>query len=192
MWDRWTEAILETKVPYGYTLGNHDSEADLNRREIVELDSTSPYSFTRLPPEGVDGASNFVVPVYSSKNPDEVVMNLWFFDSGDYDCLKVKGYGCVDHSAINWYRAKSDELSISQNGRKPGVAFMHIAPQEYMFAYDVCYHICISSFSNLEFLIHSHLALQLHRKEERGFGLFINEYGYHFCLQRNVILFTSL
>lgn len=137
MWDRWTEAIYDTKVPYGYTLGNHDSEADLNRREIVELDSKNPYSFTRLPPKGVDGASNFVVPIYSSKDENEVVMNLWFFDSNRNDCMGVVGWGCVDHSAIDWYRAKSLELEMEQNGRKPGVAFMHIPTPEFVYAYEV-------------------------------------------------------
>jgi len=137
MWDRWTEVIYETKMPYGYTLGNHDGEADLTRREVVEVDVKNPYSFTQMAPEGVDGASNFVVPVYSSKDPEEVVMNLWFFDSNRNNCLNVEGWGCVDHSAVNWYRTKSIELESVQNGRKPGVAFMHIPPPEFIFAYEV-------------------------------------------------------
>ena len=137
MWDRWTEVIYETKMPYGYTLGNHDGEADLTRREVVEVDMKNPYSFTQMAPEGVDGASNFVIPVYSSKDPEEVVMNLWFFDSNRNDCLNVAGWGCVDHSAVNWYRTKSVELESIQNGRKPGVAFMHIPPPEFIFAYEV-------------------------------------------------------
>ena len=104
MWDRWTEVIYETKMPYGYTLGNHDGEADLTRREVVEVD---------------------------------VKMNLWFFDSNRNNCLNVEGWGCVDHSAVNWYRTKSIELESVQNGRKPGVAFMHIPPPEFIFAYEV-------------------------------------------------------
>ena len=137
MWDRWTEVIFDTRIPYGYTRGNHDSEADLKRREIVEVDMKSPYSFTQLAPEDLPGASTFVIPVYSSKNSDEVVMNLWFFDSEDYNCLGVKGYGCVDVPTVAWYREMSETLEEEQGGKKPGVAFMHIPPQEYMYAYDV-------------------------------------------------------
>lgn len=137
MWYRWTEAISEKKVFYGYTLGNHDSEADLTRRQIVDLDMLHPYSLTKQAEAPGYGASTFVIPVMSSKNPEEVVMNLWFFDSEDYNCLGVKGYGCVELQVIDWYRQKSAELEKTQGGKKPGVAFMHIAPPEYMFAYDV-------------------------------------------------------
>ena len=137
MWKRWTTAINTKKVPYGYTLGNHDSEADLNRRQIVELDMTNPYSYTQMAEEGLTQASTFVVPVYSSKNPKKVVFNVWFFDSGDYNCLNIYGYGCVGPETVQWYREKSKELEKTQGGKKPGIAFMHIAPPEYMYIYNV-------------------------------------------------------
>ena len=126
MWNRWTTVIREKKVPYGYTLGNHDSEADLTRREIVTVAA-----------DDLEGASTFVIPVYSSKNSHEVVMNLWFFDSNDYNCMGLKGYGCVGLNTIQWYREKSKELEKQQGRKIPGVAFMHIAPPEYMYAYNV-------------------------------------------------------
>ena len=114
MWNRWTTVIRDLKVPYGYTLGNHDSEADLRRREIVSVDMKNPYSLTELAPEELEQASTFVLPVYSSKNPEEVVMNLWFFDSGDYNCMGLKGYGCVGLNTVQWYREKSKELEEKQ------------------------------------------------------------------------------
>ena len=114
MWNRWTTVIRDLKVPYGYTLGNHDSEADLRRREIVSVDMKNPYSLTELAPEELEQASTFVLPVYSSKNPEEVVMNLWFFDSGDYNCMGLKGYGCVGLNTVQWYREKSKELRRSR------------------------------------------------------------------------------
>ena len=33
---------------------------------------------------------------------------LWFFDSGDYDCLGRVGYGCVDSKQIEWFRRTAD------------------------------------------------------------------------------------
>jgi hypothetical protein len=33
---------------------------------------------------------------------------LWFFDSGDYDCLDRVGYGCVDSKQIEWFRRTAD------------------------------------------------------------------------------------
>ena len=136
MWARWTTAVNERHIPYGYILGNHDSEADLNRRDIIALDMKNPNSYSSLSPRGVPGASNYVIPVLSSTS-DDVVMNLWFFDSNDYDCLGVKGYGCVDLGAMEWYREYSAQLEKEQGGKRPGVAFMHIPPPEYMYAYDV-------------------------------------------------------
>ena len=137
MWKRWTTVINDKKVPYGYTLGNHDSEADLNRRQVVDVDMTNPYSYTEQAEAGLTGASTFVVPVYSSKDPNRVVFNMWFFDSNDYDCLGVTGYGCVGPETVQWYRKKSMELEKEQGGKKPGIAFMHIPPPEYMYIYNV-------------------------------------------------------
>ena len=137
MWYRWTEAISEKKVFYGYTLGNHDSEADLTRRQIVDLDMLHPYSLTKQAEAPGYGASTFVIPVMSSKNPEEIVMNLWFFDSQQYTCLGVPGFGCVAHETVDWYYETSRRLEKEQGGKKPGVAFMHIPPQEWMLAWNV-------------------------------------------------------
>ena len=136
-WKHWSSVVTERKIPYGYTLGNHDGEANLSRREIIEMDMENPTSLTSLSSEETGGASNFVIPVYSSKDPSEVVMNLWFFDSEDYTCYGVKGYGCVPLSVINWYRSTSMALKQSQKGVKKGLAFMHIPLQEYMYAFNV-------------------------------------------------------
>ena len=136
-WKHWSSVVTERKIPYGYTLGNHDGEANLSRREIIEMDMENPTSLTSLSSEETGGASNFVIPVYSSKDPSEVVMNLWFFDSNDYNCMGLKGYGCVGLNTIQWYREKSKELEKQQGRKIPGVAFMHIAPPEYMYAYNV-------------------------------------------------------
>ena len=137
IWKRWTKVTYETEKPYAYTLGNHDNEADLGRRDIVKLDMTNPHSYTQLCPESVPGASTYVIPVYSSRDENEIVMNLWFFDSQQYTCLGVPGFGCVAHETVDWYYETSRRLEKEQGGKKPGVAFMHIPPQEWMLAWNV-------------------------------------------------------
>ena len=129
--------MRERSVPYAYTLGNHDDEANLSRREIIELDMTNPTSLTSLSLPEEDGASNFVIPVYRSEESDEVVLNLWFFDSMDYGCYETKGNGCVSLNVIRWFRKMRNELRAKQGGAKRGLAFMHIPPQEMMYAWDV-------------------------------------------------------
>ena len=143
MWKKWTSVINKKGIPYGYTLGNHDAEADLTRKQVVELDMTNPYSYTQMAEEGLTQASTYVVPVYSSSDPKKVIFNVWFFDSGDYDCLGIKGYGCVGLETVQWYRQKSMELEKTQGGKKPGIAFMHIAPPDYMYIYNVSFLISI-------------------------------------------------
>ena len=129
--------MRERSTPYAYTLGNHDDEANLSRREIIELDMTNPTSLTSLSLPEEDGASNFVVPVYRSEESDEVALNLWFFDSMDYGCYQTKWNGCVSLNVIRWFRQKRSELQAKQGGVKRGLAFMHIPPQEMMYAWDV-------------------------------------------------------
>lgn len=136
-WRHWTLAAREQNVPYAYTLGNHDDEANLSRREIIELDMTNPNSLTSLYYSEMDGASNFVIPVYRDSTSEEVVLNLWFFDSMDYRCYGVDGNGCVSWNVVEWFRKTHSRLVREQGGVKKGLAFMHIPPQEFMYAWDV-------------------------------------------------------
>ena len=139
IWKRWTKVTYETEKPYAYTLGNHDNESDLGRRDIVKLDMTNPHSYTQLCPESVPGASTYVIPVYSSRDENEVVMNLWFFDSGNRGCGgQGHGFGCIERDVVEWYRRRSDELEKEQGERVPAMAFFHIPPQEFMVGWMVC------------------------------------------------------
>ena len=135
-WRHWTRPVSKRGIYYGYTLGNHDGEGELTRKEVIELDMTNEFSLTQLS-ASLSGYSNYVLPVYRSTTSDEVVMNIWFFDSGDYNCYGVSGYGCIQNDVVQWYRSKSQELAISQNGVKKGIAFFHIPPQEFMVAWNV-------------------------------------------------------
>lgn len=76
-YDRWSpHAALLTKfgIPWGYALGNHDGEADLNRRECVELDATAPLSFSKPGPAYM-GNSTFYTTVYD-KSGTKPMWNL--------------------------------------------------------------------------------------------------------------------
>lgn len=66
--------------------GNHDGEADLNRREVVGLDTAtgSNLSLTRAGPPWLSGAGNYWVDVQAPNN--SVAARLWFLDSGNRGC----------------------------------------------------------------------------------------------------------
>ena len=77
---------------------------------------------------------HYVIPVYSSTDPSRVVMNMWFFDSGNHGCHgdPSLGFGCIEKDVVEWYKKESDRLEIVQGERRPAIAFFHIPPQEFM------------------------------------------------------------
>mmetsp|Transcript_42389 Transcript_42389/g.40626 ORF Transcript_42389/g.40626 Transcript_42389/m.40626 type:complete len:133 (-) Transcript_42389:216-614(-) len=90
--EKFTQAFYTSNTPWATTLGNHDSEGDLTREEINELDRSYDLSMTQPSAEGVSHAFNYFLPVYAE---GEEQFRLWFVDSGDYDCMGVQGYDCV-------------------------------------------------------------------------------------------------
>eukprot|EP01099_Mayorella_cantabrigiensis_P002721 TRINITY_DN2200_c0_g1_i1.p1 TRINITY_DN2200_c0_g1~~TRINITY_DN2200_c0_g1_i1.p1 ORF type:complete len:320 (-),score=88.98 TRINITY_DN2200_c0_g1_i1:315-1241(-) len=132
-WEKWTSPMKELSVRWSYALGNHDDQADYSRHQIVTLDQTAEESLTQFGPAGVPGVTNFYLPVYSSNSSTEVISNLWFLDSMDDNCLGVVGWGCVYPAQVEWFRATSDAVKVSQGGTKPGLAFFHIPVPEYMY-----------------------------------------------------------
>lgn len=81
---------------------------------------THPYSLTQEGPSEFEG-NNYYMKVMKD---DEHVMNLWAFDSNEDICLGVKGWGCVDPLAIDYFE--------KINQKKANIAFMHIPMQEYL------------------------------------------------------------
>ena len=83
---------------------------------------------------------------------EKPAVNIWMFDSGDSDCLGVKGWGCVNPDQVEWYRTKSIELEKKYGAKLPAIAYLHIPMPEYMnvWTYFDCKgrrqeHICCAS-----------------------------------------------
>jgi len=111
VWKRWTQPFLDFKQYYIYTLGNHDAQADLSRKEVAALDQTHEYSLLQQGPEDITGVTNFVRQLYSSKDDSKVVMNFWMMDTNMEGCNGIKtGWGCIEPDQIAWYKEKSAEL----------------------------------------------------------------------------------
>ena len=49
------------------TLGNHDSEGDLNRDQISEVDRSYNLSLTQPNAANISHTTNYVLPVYDSE-----------------------------------------------------------------------------------------------------------------------------
>lgn len=72
--------------------GNHDGEADLSRREIVELDVATGrgLSLTRLGNASLAGAGNYWLDVAGpEEGGTQPVARIWMLDSGNRGCGNV-------------------------------------------------------------------------------------------------------
>ena len=132
-WDLWTKPLTDANVPYAYTLGNHDDEGDLNRRQIVQLDQTNPLSL-RSQSEGIPDTANFRIPVYASKNASQLAAHLWILDSGSYGCAGIDvGYGCIESNVVEWYNDESQKIKDQHGTNIHHLAYFHIPLPEWVY-----------------------------------------------------------
>jgi hypothetical protein len=59
-----TKVLMEHGTYWATTAGNHDSEADLTREEISELDRSFPLSLTQPNAANISHAFNYMLPIY--------------------------------------------------------------------------------------------------------------------------------
>ncbi|KAF2076216.1 hypothetical protein CYY_002457 [Polysphondylium violaceum] len=129
-WDHMVSPMLANNKRWAMTLGNHDDEADLDRQQIVEYDSSFNLSLTQQGPNDLHGATNYWLPINDQNGEPQTI--LYFFDSNDDNCQNITGWGCVYPDQIEWYRGVSLSLQAKYNRIIPAIAFMHIPIPEYM------------------------------------------------------------
>ena len=135
-WSKFTAPMVEAQIPYAYTLGNHDDEGDLTRRQIVRLDQTNPYSL-RNESEGIPDTANFRLPVYASQNDSQLAAHLWVLDSGSYGCEDVTvGSGCIESDVVEWYDEESQKIKEEHGTNVHHLAYFHIALPEFLNVYN--------------------------------------------------------
>jgi predicted phosphodiesterase len=64
VYKNFTKPLIEYGQYWGTTAGNHDTEADLNREEVSELDRTYALSLTKPNAANISHAFNYMLPVY--------------------------------------------------------------------------------------------------------------------------------
>ncbi len=91
----YVKPLQDHNIHWALTAGNHDTQADLNREQVSELDRTYSLSMTQPNAAKISHAFNYMLPVYE-QDGKTVAFRLWFLDSGeDEDCMGVGGYDCV-------------------------------------------------------------------------------------------------
>jgi len=135
-WQGFTSPMVEAGVPYIYTLGNHDNEGDLTKEQMVQLDETNPMSL-RGTSEGIPNTTNYMVPIYSSRNESELAAHIWSLDSGTVSCgNRTDGYGCIEREVVEWYDEESQNIRETHGRNVHHLAFYHIPIPEYIEVYN--------------------------------------------------------
>eukprot|EP00349_Pseudokeronopsis_sp_Brazil_P000071 CAMPEP_0202956268 /NCGR_PEP_ID=MMETSP1396-20130829/775_1 /ASSEMBLY_ACC=CAM_ASM_000872 /TAXON_ID= /ORGANISM="Pseudokeronopsis sp., Strain Brazil" /LENGTH=280 /DNA_ID=CAMNT_0049673199 /DNA_START=284 /DNA_END=1126 /DNA_ORIENTATION=+ len=117
------------------TAGNHDTQADLTREEVSELDRSYELSLTRENAADLSHSFNYFLPVYDEEGSAEQ-FRLWFLDSGEEGCMDVAGYDCVRPDQVDWIRAEARLIPEDDPRKGKGFLFVHIPFAEYMNLYN--------------------------------------------------------
>jgi predicted phosphodiesterase len=132
-WLALSQVLIDAKVPWAVTLGNHDTEYELTGKQIMETIEGLPYNLTANGPENLSGNGNYILEVHASKS-DGTAALLYFLDS--HSSFKPKGnlgtYEWVTSDQIAWYREQSNNFTKKNGGNPyPALAFFHIPLPEY-------------------------------------------------------------
>ena len=141
--DQIVAPLLERNLSWASTYGNHDSQYNLSRVDILAREKMWPNArTTNMLGSDAAGVSNYYLPVYSSScaaaddptlTADEVAdacvpaLILWFFDSrGGFKFQQLDAEGnqvpeatWVDDSVVQWYKETEAALLAKYSAAVP-------------------------------------------------------------------------
>lgn len=133
--------VEEHQVPWAVVFGNHDTEAQITRQELMEAVTEHRYAVAEPGPDEISGVGNYIIQIQDADGKTGAV--LYFFDSGNMSCIPhVKGYDWIRGDQVDWYERESVRLTAQNGGSPlPGLAFLHIPLPEYreVWEREVCY-----------------------------------------------------
>ncbi|MFA7692161.1 MAG: metallophosphoesterase family protein [Candidatus Hydrogenedentales bacterium] len=128
-----TEASVERNLPWAAVFGNHDDEGPASRAKLMELMQTLPGCLAQAGPKDIDGVSNYILSVASSKDAAKPAALLYYIDSLSYMTYQGESkYNHIQPAQVEWYRNESTRLREANGGTAlPALAFFHIPLPEY-------------------------------------------------------------
>jgi len=131
-WRKMTDPFVEAKVPYAYTLGNHDGDGDMTNLDLVRFDQTNPYSL-KSKSSGIPDSPTFYIPIFSQQAKDRLAANVWILDTNRRDCNGTKEtYGCIEENILDWYDRESADMKAKYGEDVHHLAFYHVPIPEYI------------------------------------------------------------
>ncbi len=115
-------------VPYAIAQGNNDHKCGITNEDWLEIYSRYPGCLVFDESEDADGRIDYHLEIKGSDGSDK--FNLWMMDSGR---------GGVSEESLEWYRAKSTELTEANGGEPvPAFAFQHIQAPDVGNLFEEC------------------------------------------------------
>jgi len=117
------------KIPWGVTLGNHDSEWIMDRNWHGNQYENAEYSVFRMGPGNIHGVGNYNINI--SDDEGNIIYSLIMLDSNSRRKYpEGKGYDYIYDDQINWYK-----WVIKAQKDIPSMLFFHIPLPEYKDAW---------------------------------------------------------
>jgi hypothetical protein len=132
-WLSLTKVLIDSKIAWAVTLGNHDIEYELTGRQIMNTIEGLPYNLTENGPENISGNGNYIIDIQSSDLPKTAALIYCFDSHSGIDPVTVYGnYDWIKFDQIEWYRNQSIIYTRLNGGKPlPSLAFFHIPLPEY-------------------------------------------------------------
>ncbi len=136
-WRDVSAPVIERKIRWIATLGNHESEGNTARNEIYRILKSIPLNVNSATADNIFGFGNFYLPISSNKNKQAAI--LYFFDSNEYVPSHIPGsYDWIRLDQIKWYKELSQSIKEKNDGQPiPALAFFHIPLPEYKVVKDM-------------------------------------------------------
>ena len=131
--------VTRRGLKFALVFGNHDQEylpgGKDGRAHIMTMYQGLPGCLAYAGDPEKPGQSSFHLPIYSGKTSNELVSNLWFFDTGAYSEDPDRHWEGVRKDQIEWYESASRKLRRENGGNPvPSLAFQHmIVPEIYEY-----------------------------------------------------------
>ncbi|MBF0410195.1 MAG: metallophosphoesterase family protein [Candidatus Riflebacteria bacterium] len=124
--DNALEPVINSKIPWALTLGNHDLESTFTGKEIVKYLQTKPFSLVRPGPQSLGASGNYTLEVKSAKS-DITASVLYLLDSHSHH-----------KTFINY--SKDLENQLRQSEAKPD--YQMLFKKHGILADEIYYAIC--------------------------------------------------
>lgn len=131
--DQIVAPLVERKLTWASTYGNHDHSVSQSGDSILEREQTFSGSRTKkMLDANLAGTTNYYLPVYpagctssgSSCTPELI---LWFFDSRGGSYFEGDAQpDWVDTSVVTWFNETSASLAKQYSKTLPSLVFLHI------------------------------------------------------------------